>query len=83
VRRTLGWRGRRRSAAGRRLMPRSTGQYAGKRWKSELELYLELLLDDVRDRVGIATYEQSLPVLRQFSLDALADDVERRISSAA
>ena len=50
--------------------------------RRELDRFRELLLDDVRDRVAIVTYEDALPILRQFNLHALAEDVERRMATA-
>lgn len=47
--------------------------------RREVEEFRDLLLDDVRRRVGIVSYEQIVPILREHRLDGLADDVERRI----
>lgn len=50
--------------------------------RAELDAFRQLLLPDVRPRVGLVTYEQIAVILRTHKLGALADDVERRLVSA-
>ena len=49
--------------------------------RAELAAFNELLLPDVRDRVGLVTYEQITNVLRAHSLPELAEWVDQRIRS--
>jgi hypothetical protein len=50
--------------------------------RDEFERFRDLLLDDVRPRVALLTYEQVLPVLEAYGLSDLAADVQRRIAAA-
>ncbi len=50
--------------------------------RREFGAFCELLLDDVRPRVGLIEYEQIVEVLRSYALGDLARDVERRIALA-
>ena len=84
-----------RSARPNRAAPVETGQpYWGMlvihvashktaaRHRAEFDQFRELLLDDVQRRVGLTSYEQINPLLRDHGLEELAHDVEARIASA-
>ena len=55
---------------------------SGERHRAEFDQFRELLLDDVKARVGLSSYEQICPLLRDHGLGELVQDIEARISSA-
>jgi len=52
------------------------------RHRAEFDQFRELLLNDVKDRVGLTSYEQISPLLRDRGLGELVQDIEARIASA-
>ena len=52
------------------------------RHRAEFDEFRSLLRDDVQQRVGLISYEQIDPILREHGLSKLAADVQARIAAA-